>query len=351
MANAAPPTRTQNSVLSVWQTLPAVRWGTLALVLGVYAIASLEPFDWQIPRQVPNHAERTRDGWKFAAPGIVIAPPPHDWLEPARAAETFTLSLLVRSHSAAQSGPARIATMSWDTHIRNLTLAQENRDLVLRLRTQQTDLNGLLAGEPLARVRNAFGSARWLSIDLHIRPGQLTIAIDGRPAVVTGLPPAVLQTWDSVFSLALGNETTCDRPWLGEVRAAVVKVPGRARDYADAENVRRPTSCWVIGYMPTLVPLRLFLVEDAIWNTFMYIPLGVLLGLMMRWRRRRAFVRGLLLVVGISVTFEITQLFVASRFPSIDDVLFNAVGGSLGLTLALLLTGRVSRRADLVNCP
>ena len=126
MANAAPPTRTQNSVLSVWQTLPAVRWGTLALVLGVYAIASLEPFDWQIPRQVPNHAERTRDGWKFAAPGIVIAPPPHDWLEPARAAETFTLSLLVRSHSAAQSGPARIATMSWDTHMRNLTLAQEN---------------------------------------------------------------------------------------------------------------------------------------------------------------------------------------------------------------------------------
>ena len=49
MANATP-----RSVLSVWQTLPAARWGTLALVLGVYAIASLEPFDWQIPRQVPT---------------------------------------------------------------------------------------------------------------------------------------------------------------------------------------------------------------------------------------------------------------------------------------------------------
>ena len=122
MANAAPRTGTPRSVLSVWQTLPMARWGTLALVLGVYAIASLEPFDWQIPRQVANHAERTRDGWSFAAPGIVIAEPPHDWLDAARAAETFTLSLVVRSRSAAQSGPARIVTMSWDTHMRNLTL-------------------------------------------------------------------------------------------------------------------------------------------------------------------------------------------------------------------------------------
>jgi VanZ like family len=340
MANAAP-----RSVLSVWQTLPAARWGTLALVLGVYAIASLEPFDWQIPKQVPNHAERTRDGWRFAAPGIAIAQPPHDWLEAARAAETLTLSLVVRSHSAAQSGPARIVTMSRDTHMRNLTLAQENGDLILRLRTQPTDLNGLVAGEPLARVRDVLGSARWVSVDLRIRPRQLTIAIDGRPAAVVGLPPAVLQTWDPGFSLALGNETTCDRPWLGEIRAAVVRVPGRERDYVDAENVRPPPTCWVIGYMPSLVPFRLFLVEDALRNTFLYLPLGVLLGLMMSWRTRLALARGLLLIVGVSVTFEIAQLFVASRFPSIDDVLFNTVGGSLGLTVALFVTRCASRPA------
>jgi VanZ like family len=340
MANVALRTGTLRSVLSVWQTLPTARWGTLALVLGVYALASLEPFDWQIPRQVANHAERTRDGWRFAAPGILIAQPPHDWLEAALATETLTLSVVVRSRSAAQSGPARIVTMSWDTHMRNLTLAQENEDLVLRLRTQQIDLNGLRAGEPLARVRDVFGSARWVSVDLRIRPRQLTIAIDGRPAAAVGLPPAVLQTWDPGFSLALGNETTCDRPWLGEIRAAVVKVPGRERDYADAENVRRPASCWVLGYMPTLAPFRLFLMEDAIRNTLMYIPLGVLFGLMMRWRARSAFVGGLLFLVGVSVTFEIAQLFVASRFASIDDVLFNTVGGSLGLILALFLTRR-----------
>jgi VanZ like family len=343
MANAAPRTGPQRSWWSLWHSVPAVRWGALVVVLGAYAIASLEPFDWQLPKQVPNHAERTRDGWRFAAPGIVRAEPPHAWLEPARAAETFALALVVRPRSAAQSGPARIVTMSWDTHMRNLTLAQENGDLVLRLRTQDTDRNGLRDGEPVARVRDVFGSARWVAVDLRIRPGQLTIAIDGRPAVVRALPPRVLETWDPAFSLALGNETTCDRPWLGEIRTAVVEAPGRRRDYAQAENARSPASCWVIGYRPALAPLRVFLVEDAIRNTLMYIPLGVLFGLMMRSRARFAFGRGVLAIVGVSVTFELTQLFVASRFPSIDDVLFNAVGGSFGLTLALLLT-QCSRR-------
>jgi glycopeptide antibiotics resistance protein len=96
--------------------------------------------------------------------------------------------------------------------------------------------------------------------------------------------------------------------------------------------------------MPILVPFRFFFIEDAIRNTLMYIPLGVLVGLM-RWRSRLAFVGGLLILIGVSATFEIAQLFVASRFPSIDDVLFNAVGGSVGLTLALLLTRSASRRA------
>jgi len=119
MAKTAPRTGAQRSVLPLWHTQPALRWGTLALVLGVYAIASLEPFDWQIPKQVPNHVERTPDGWRFASPGIAVAQPPHDWFEAARAAETLHFSLVVRSRAAVQSGPARIVTMSRDTRIRN----------------------------------------------------------------------------------------------------------------------------------------------------------------------------------------------------------------------------------------
>src|SRR5690606_32503949 len=169
MAKVAPRTW-----LALWDSVPVLRRGALAVALGIYAFASLEPFDWQLPRQVANRAEQTPDGWRFAAPGIALAPPPHDWLEAARAAETLELSLTVRPHSATQAGPARILTISRDTHMRNLTLGQEGDDLVLRLRTEDTDLNGLIAGEPFARVEDVFRSGRWLTIDLRIEPGRLS---------------------------------------------------------------------------------------------------------------------------------------------------------------------------------
>jgi VanZ like family len=332
------------SLASISRTRPAVRWGAVAVALGVYGIASLEPFDWEIPTQVPNRAERAPDGWRFAAPGIVVAEPPHDWLETAMAAETLGLSLVIRPLSAAQSGPARILTMSRDSHVRNLTLAQEEDDLVLRLRTENTDLNGMLAGEPVARLEDALRGGGWLSIDLQIRPRQLTIALDGRPALSAALPPAVVRTWHPSFSLALGNEMTCDRPWLGEIRAAVVTVPDRVRNYADAGAMHAPAACWSLSYPPALVPFRLFLPEDAIWNTLMYAPLGLLLGLIVRSSRSSALFGGLLVIFAVSATFEIAQLFVASRFSSVDDTIYNTIGGGVGLALALYGRRRGRRR-------
>ena len=320
---------------SSWRTRPALRWSALTLGLGVYAIASLQPFDWEMPRRVPNRAERAPDGWRFAAPGIAIAEPPHDWLEAAQATETFGLSLTLRPLSAAQSGPARILTISRDAHMRNLTLGQEDDDLVLRLRTGETDLNGLRAGAPFARVRDVLRSAGWLRIDLQIRPGELTLAVDGQPALSAALPPAVVRTWHPSFGLALGNELTCERPWLGEIRAAVVRVPGRARDYADAGAAHAPAACWAMSYPPALVPFRLFLLQDVVRNTLMYAPLGLLLGLVMRAHGHAALFLGLLVIVGVSASFEAAQLFLASRFSAIDDLICNTIGGGLGLALAL----------------
>ncbi len=344
-ASAAQRARLAGLVASLWRTRLAARWGTLAIGLGVYALASLEPFDWQIPTRVPNRAERAPDGWRFAAPGIAIAEPPHDWLDAASAAETLGLSLVVRPLAAAQSGRARIVTMSRDAHMRNLTLAQEDDDLVLRLRTEDTDLNGLRAGAPFARLEDVFRSAGWLTIELQIRPGELTIALDGHPALTAALPPAVVRTWHPSFGLALGNEMTCDRPCLGEIRAAVLTTPDRVRNYADAEVMQAPAACWAMGYPPALVPFRLFLLQDAIRNTLMYVPLGLLLGLMARSSSYAALFGGLLIVLGVSVIFEIAQLFVASRFSAIDDTIYNTVGGGLGLALALYGRRRSRPRA------
>jgi glycopeptide antibiotics resistance protein len=98
-----------------------------------------------------------------------------------------------------------------------------------------------------------------------------------------------------------------------------------------------------MSYPPALVPFRLFLLEDAIWNTLMYAPLGLLLGLMVRSSSYAALFGSLLVILGVSAIFEIAQLFLASRFSSVDDTIYNAVGGGVGLALAHY--GRRRRRA------
>jgi hypothetical protein len=228
----------------------------------------------------------------------------------------------------------------------NLTLAQEDDDLVVRLRTEATDLNGLRAGEPFARLEHVFAAGDWVTIDLRIRPRELAITVDGARALVTELPGSVLGSWQALLRLALGNEMTCDRPWLGEIQKAVVEVPGSSTDYARLDAVDVPATCWVLGYAPAIVPFRLFLPQDALRNVLLYLPLGCLFGGLIRSRTQRAFAGGLLAVVAVSAAFEVAQLFVASRFASIDDTIWNTIGGGIGLGLAWWLTRGASARRE-----
>jgi hypothetical protein len=137
---------------------------------------------------------------------------------------------------------------------------------VVRLRTEESDLNGLRAGEPIVRIEDLFQGGRWVAIDLDIRPRELAVAIDGERALVAELPESVLATWHPFLSFALGNEMTCDRPWLGEIRAAVIEGREGSTDYARLEDVHVPTTCWVISYPPAIRLFRLFLPHDAVLN-------------------------------------------------------------------------------------
>jgi hypothetical protein len=269
----------------------------------------------------------------------VIAAPPELTAAPV---EALDVSLEVRPLSSIQAGPARILTISSDAYERNLTLAQDGDDLVLRLRTQKTGRNGLHKGLPAARVAKVFEAGRWVAIDTRIRPSLLTIAIDGVERVSAALPPAVLATWDPGLGLALGNEMTCNRPWLGEIRRAVIAGPAGTTDYALAGQAAAPAGCRIMRHPPKLVPFHPFSPRDALLNTLMYLPLGCLLGLMARTRSARSFAMLVLTAAGVSLTFEFTQLFLVSRFPSIDDLIFNTLGGALGVWLGSWLMTRLA---------
>jgi hypothetical protein len=328
--------------VSSLQASLTLRWSALAVLLAVYAIFSLQPFAWRFPVHMHNGALPTAGGWSFPMPGIVVAKPRLAWLKSAKQAESVKLSLEVRPQSSNQSGPARILTISEDIYDRNLMLAQDGDDLVLRLRSEITNGDGVVDGHPVARVENVLHVGRWVAIDLAIRPGRLTIAIDGRQEVDAALPPAVLATWNSSYGLALGNEMTCNRPWLGEIRNPVITAPGGGTSYAEPREVARPDRCWVVRHAPKLVPLVDFDLADAARNIVMYVPLGCLLGLMVRSRNPWTLSALALAVVAVSAAFETAQLFVPSRFPSVDDLIFNTLGGALGVWLGFGLQRRAA---------
>jgi hypothetical protein len=255
------------------------------------------------------------------------------------------LSLQVRSFARYQRGPARIFTLSADPHHGNLTIGQDGEDLILRLRTASTYLNGTFAGgAPLARVPRVFQTPDWVDLRIGIAPGRLRVEVGDELRVSKDLSAEPLRKWNPAYQLALGNELTIDRPWLGEIRRAVVAVGSGAVDYAQAGSLELgPTR---FRYTPrpfTLVPfaedssVQVRLVDAAI-NLIGYVPLGLLLGL---WgcgqgRPRRWCALSLTLVAcAVSASLETLQFGIATRHPSTTDLVLNTFGGGIGVFLAL----------------
>jgi len=317
-----------------------LRWWVLIPLLTLYAVMSLHPYDWRYPGGIDNGAIALETGWDFSAAGVVVAGPPLGEVG-AFTGETLGVLLEVRPRSGDQSGPARILTISRDAFSRNLTIAQDNGDLVVRLRTEWTDRNGLQDGRPIARLAGVFEADRWVTIELRLQPGLLTLAIDGEQRFATALPATVLGTWNRRFELALGNELSCDRPWLGRIRKAVITGPGGSADYIAAGQA--PEQCRVTRHPPKLVPLHALDRIDAFRNTLMYLPLGCLLGLLVSRRSRLTFGVLVLAAAGVSIGFETAQLFLVSRFPSIDDVLFNTLGGAIGILIGFPIAAIAGR--------
>jgi len=163
--------------------------------------------------------EWTEGGLRVTKPTLIASEGPAAALADAcQAAQAITLEAWVRPASADQDGPARIVTLSASPGERDFTLGQSRTAYIARLRTTVTGANGvpdvgapdtLRAGEP-AHVVYVRGES-----------GLATIYVDGVEAVVSAVG-GDLSNWSQEFRLALANELTSDRPWLGEYRLVAI---------------------------------------------------------------------------------------------------------------------------------
>ena len=102
--------------------------------------------------------------------------PPAEIARRIGASNEFTLRVVCASGSADQHGPARILSYSIDPMRRNFTLGQEGADMVFRLRTPNTGLNGTRI--PLV-VPGVFSSSEVRDILVTYSGAKLQVVVAG----------------------------------------------------------------------------------------------------------------------------------------------------------------------------
>jgi len=120
-----------------------------------------------------------------------------------------------------QIGPARIVTLSGDTSTRDFTLGQDGSQeswpppggtlYSFRLRTTTTTENGT---PPAETARGTVVADLMHVLYTRAHDGAAKIYIDGVERATHGVD-GDFSAWASDFRIALGDEFTRDRPWLG----------------------------------------------------------------------------------------------------------------------------------------
>ncbi|MDE0736673.1 MAG: DUF1592 domain-containing protein, partial [Pirellulaceae bacterium] len=144
-----------------------------------------------------------------------------------RRSGAITVEAWVRPANTKQEGPARILTFSSNSSNRNLTLGQEGNRFDVRLRTTRTSNNGLPSVESPQR---SLAPRRMHVVYTRSRGGQARIFLDGKP-VAEKQVPGELTNWDDKYRLALADEVSGGRPWLGTYHLVAIY----ARDLSATE--------------------------------------------------------------------------------------------------------------------
>ena len=138
-----------------------------------------------------------------------------------QATDELTIEAWLQPDEADQEGPARILTLSGDPSNRNIMLGQgmwSGNDLdkySLRLRTNDSSTSDNGSPETLSGA-NVVSTNLTHVVFTFDTAGNATVYRNGVQSS-SGTIAGNLNNWDSSYPLMLGNETTLDREWLGDL--------------------------------------------------------------------------------------------------------------------------------------
>ena len=148
---------------------------------------------------------------------FAVEQPPQQLMQTVKKSGELTVEVWVTPGKEKQSGPARIITLSKDTGQRNFTLGQDGDRFEFRLRTSQTNPNGI----PALASPGAVVKPEKSHIVCTFQAGVGRMFLNGR-MIGKHEVGGDLSNWDEGLRLGLGNEFTGDRPWEGEFHFAAI---------------------------------------------------------------------------------------------------------------------------------
>jgi hypothetical protein len=154
---------------------------------------------------------------------IATAAPPQRLIEAVKNSKAITLEAWITPASTSQTGPARIVTLSADTGQRNFTLGQEGDKIEARLRTTKSTENGMpsLLSPPFPVTRGSVGTQAAHVVYTRDAAGKTKLYINGEEKGA-GNAAGDLSNWNGGYRLAVANEVSRDRPWLGTLHLVAV---------------------------------------------------------------------------------------------------------------------------------
>jgi hypothetical protein len=325
---------------------PAQRLALVILiVICVYWPAGFYPFS-PLPERA-NAARFDSQGiLNFPASGIALSSSTPGWMTETIIARKIRIDLEVRSTDEDQLG-ATIATLTAGSGERNITIGQHKRLLVVQWRTPGTD-GPRTQSVYLGKV---FAPDAWKRIHIELDDQQLSIDVDGEQALTRSVDVAPFDAWLSDVKVTLGNRIEFNRPWRGQIRRASIGPPGTQTNYTAPDTLEMPPKYTFVASDRTRHLVRFYsfdttpaLLRDWIINTVGFLPLGALIYALFALRLR--VVMATLACLLISLSIELTQVFLPWRVPSAQDLLFNTLGGFVGASSAALWLRWHNRRTD-----
>ena len=167
-------------------------------------------------RWLPNGGLAIDSNVLIASPG-----PASKIIDAGRASGELTVEVWVKPANTTQTGPARLITVSADSGNRNFTLGQDGSVYQFRYRTTATGPNGDSSTGYLTTATEVDTTRSSHIVYTRSQEGQTKIYVDGvfdSELLISGTPAS----WNENYRLALGNELTSDRSWLGELHRAAI---------------------------------------------------------------------------------------------------------------------------------